>query len=330
MFKHTIVQLFLKLTALGMVVPLLLSGRAAPSLANAQAVTGMPSPTANATPSAAALHTVFLVLMENHDWAAIKGNPSAPYINQTLLSSGAHAEQYFNPPGLHPSEPNYVWLEAGTTFNITNDSDPKFNHIDSPDHLVTLLEKANISWKVYQEGIDGKSCPLVSRKLFAAKHNGTLFFDDVTDGNDPNSAHCIAHERPYSELAADLSNNTVASYNLIVPDLCDDMHNSGGCATSNSVKNGDTWLSQQIPIILSSQVYQNGGVIFITWDEGEGDDGPIGLIVLSPDAKSGYSNAIHYTHSSTLRTIQEIFGVTPRLGDAANATDLSDLFVVFP
>jgi len=35
-------------------------------------------------------------------------------------------------------------------------------------------------------------------------------------------------------------------------------------------------------------------------------------------------------HSSTLRTIEEIFGVTPMLGDAANATDLSDLFVSFP
>ena len=27
---------------------------------------------------------------------------------------------------------------------------------------------------------------------------------------------------------------------------------------------------------------------------------------------------------------QEIFGVTPLLGDAANATDLSDLFKTFP
>ena len=32
----------------------------------------------------------------------------------------------------------------------------------------------------------------------------------------------------------------------------------------------------------------------------------------------------------TLRTVEEIFGVTPMLGDAANATDLRDLFVSFP
>jgi len=51
------------------------------------------------------------------------------------------------------------------------------------------------------------------------------------------------------------------------------------------------------------------------------------MIVLSPLAKGGgYSNNIHYTHSSMLRTIQEIFNVSPLLGDAANANDLSDLF----
>ena len=47
-------------------------------------------------------------------------------------------------------------------------------------------------------------------------------------------------------------------------------------------------------------------------------------------AKPGYSNTIAYNHGSTLRTVQEIFGVTPLLGDAANATNLGDLFRSFP
>jgi len=71
--------------------------------------------------------------------------------------------------------------------------------------------------------------------------------------------------------------------------------------------------------------------VAITWDEADfingGGDGPIGLIALSPLGKGGgYNNSIHYTHSSTLRTLQEIFGMTPFLGDAANAVDLGDLF----
>jgi len=293
---------------------LMLSGM---SFVQAQEVT--PTPTT----------TVFVIMMENHNWSQIKDTTSAPYIN-SLLSQGAHAEAYYNPPKLHPSEPNYIWLEAGTNFNVTNDDTPSSNHQASTAHLTTLLGAAGISWKAYQENIVGDVCPLKNKGLYAPKHNPMLFFDDVTDGNDPKSANCIAHVRPYTELATDLTAGNVANYNFITPNLCNDMHNSSGCATKDSVKNGDDWLKQAIPPILASDAYKNGGIIFITWDEGEGGDGPIGMIVLSPNAKTGYSNTIPYTHSSTLRTLQEIFGVQPFLGDAANATDLSDLFTTFP
>jgi phosphatidylinositol-3-phosphatase len=74
---------------------------------------------------------------------------------------------------------------------------------------------------------------------------------------------------------------------------------------------------------------------YTTMDSDEFSDGPIGMFIVSPFAKAGYSNSIHYTHGSTLRTLQEIFGVTPAagyrfLGDAANETDLRDLFAAFP
>jgi hypothetical protein len=274
--------------------------------------------------------TVFVILMENHNWNQIKDTASAPYINQSLLVQGAHAEAYYNPPGLHPSEPNYLWLEAGTNFGIYDDREPSANHQASTAHLTHLLDAANISWKSYQEGIAGDVCPLVSYDHYAAKHNPMVFFDDVTGGNDPHSTTCIAHIRPYSELANDLASGNVARYNFITPDICNDMHDSVGCVTTNAVKNGDDWLSTAVPPILNSAAYKTNGIIFITWDEGEGSDGPIGLIALSSDAKAGYSNTIPYSHSSLLRTLQEIFGVQPLLGDAANATDLSDLFTTFP
>jgi hypothetical protein len=274
--------------------------------------------------------TVFLIVMENHNWSDIKGSSSAPYINSTLLPMASHAEQYYNPPGMHPSEPNYLWMEAGTNFGITNDDDPAANHQSSKLHLVTLLNNAHITWKSYQEDISGSECPLTSSDNYAAKHNPMVFFDDVTNTNDPQSAYCIAHVRPYSELRTDLQKNTVARYNFITPNLCNDMHDP--CAPLNDpVKQGDSWLAQNLPMILNSEAYKQGGIIFITWDEGEGGDGPIGLIVLSPHARGNdYSNTIHYTHSSLLRTLEEIYGVSPMLGAAAQARDLSDLFKTFP
>ena len=268
--------------------------------------------------------------MENHDWSNIRGNVSAPYINDTLLPMASHAEQYRNPPGNHPSEPNYLWLEGGTNFGIHDDNSPASNHQTTTRHLVSLLNAAGVSWKAYQEDISGTACPLTDQGSYVVKHDPFVFFDDVTGSNNPADAYCIAHVRPYSELATDLSNNTVARYNFITPNVCHDMHDS--CAPLNDeVKQGDAWLSTQVPKILASQPYAAKGVLFITWDEAETGDGPIGMIVLSQVAKGGgYSNRIQYTHSSTLRTVEEIFGVSPLLGGAANATDLSDLFVSLP
>lgn len=278
-----------------------------------------------------AIQTVFLLLMENHNWREVQGSLSAPYINGTLLPTASYAKRYFNPAGLHPSEPNYIWLEAGESFDIRNDAPPSVNHQASTAHLVNQLERAGISWKAYQEDIRGDECPLGTTSTYAPKHNPMIFFDDVTDENDPRSQRCIRHMRPYTELAGDLKTNKVARYNFITPNLCNDMHDYTGCATPDNVKNGDTWLAAELPKILASKVYRDGGAVFITWDEGEGSDGPIGMIVLSPYAKGhGYANEIPYTHSSMLRTLQEIFGVSPWLGDAANATDLGDLFKTFP
>jgi phosphatidylinositol-3-phosphatase len=278
------------------------------------------------------VRTVFIILMENRNWSNIKGSASAPYINNTLLPMASYARQYYTAPGVHPSLPNYLWLEAGTNFNITNDSDPSVNHQSTTSHLVTLLNNVGITWTSYQEDISGTVCPLTSVAKDAPKHNPMVYFDDVTNVNSPSSAYCIANVRPYTELTTDLQNNAVTRYNFITPNLCDDMHDSSGCATSDPIKNGDNWLAANVPTILNSLSYSNGGALLIVWDEGaSSSDGPIGMIVISRLAKGGgYTNTVHYTHSSTLRTFQEIFNVTPFLRDAANATDLSDLFNPFP
>ncbi|TMH53097.1 MAG: phosphoesterase, partial [Betaproteobacteria bacterium] len=89
--------------------------------------------------SQAHIKTVFIIVMENKNWVQILGSSSAPYINNTLLPMASHAELYFNPPLVHPSLPNYLWLEAGINFGIFNDDPPSANHQSTTEHLVTLL-----------------------------------------------------------------------------------------------------------------------------------------------------------------------------------------------
>lgn len=296
---------------------------------------------ASAAQAKASLKTVFLIMMENASWSDIKGSDDAPYLNHELLPKASHAEAYRGPLGgnLHPSLPNYIWLEAGDSLGIRDDAPPARHHFKTPQHLVTLLERAGVSWRSYQQGITGEHCPLTSRGAYQPKHNPMIYFDDVTDGNKPGAKRCIEHVRPLAELQDHLKNGGVARYNFIIPDQCNDMH-SRCPPLHNRIKQGDRWLRTWIPRIMDSAAYKDGGVIFITWDEAwfsplscPRSNCPIGMLVLSPLAKGGgYTNKIPYDHSSTLKTLQEIFGVTPLLRAAGDpdTRDLRDLFRSFP
>src|SRR5450631_1569367 len=75
--------------------------------------------TAGATVAASTnnhIKTVWVINMENKNWTGdtlahnVKGNPEAPFINNTLTRLGAHAVNYANL--IHPSEPNKIWEEA--------------------------------------------------------------------------------------------------------------------------------------------------------------------------------------------------------------------------
>jgi phospholipase C len=159
---------------------------------------------------------------------------------------------------VHPSEPNYVWSEAGVHGPL-NDNDPYPNNIVNAPSLSAELQAAGISWKSYQEDIDlvtsgGQltnavkpqnkwTVPLVSfagtsqaytnayngshQYQYAAKHNPMVFFT-ATNGGDDTSPHNpqAKYYAPLQQLAVDLANNTVAQYNWITPDEFNDMHSS--------------------------------------------------------------------------------------------------------
>lgn len=268
--------------------------------------------------------TVFLIVMENHDWDTIKGSDKCPYINTKLLPQAAYANRYFNPKGIHPSEPNYVWLVSGTNFGILDDHSPATNTRNTTNHLAWLMDLAGVSWKNYAEDISGKDIPLKNTGNYAVRHVPFLFFENINT----NKPYVLAHIRPYSELVADLLADTVPRFCFITPNLTNDMHNLASGSASTRTQ-GDDWLSTEIPRIQASPAYQRGGLIIVTWDEGsdEVSDGPIGLILLSNRIfAKGFNSSVILDHSDTLRTIQDILGVQPYLGAAARATGLGVFF----
>ena len=369
------------------------------------------------------IKTVFVIAMENHNWTQpanqfsgpiqqIFQNPNAPFINSlvngtaTAVINGhqvniseqvAFANNYRNVlatagsnPHIHPSEPNYLWAEAGTNFGVFNDSDPfspqsgtlTIQNQDNQLHLTRLLDRCGVSWKSYQEDIDlvpdGTSfdnivlpqnqwtSPIKSLSgifvaganqfngskqfNYAVKHNPQAFFTDSNGGNDLTTANPERLQyAPLQQLFADLANNAVARYNWITPNQFNDQHTAltggfkGVTGDAANILQGDSFLQQVIPVIMASKAYKDNGAIIIWWDEAEGDgvagDNPddlthtIGEIVISPDAHPNeggdpFASDVFLTHSSDLRTMQEIFHVTKPffLGDAIHANDLSSLF----
>jgi hypothetical protein len=362
-----------------------------------------------ALPSNNPIGDVFYIEMENHNLTQpssvtspqqLLNNPAAPYLNSLMTPGNPNAAQasfasrYLNagslstpPQDIHPSEPNYVWQEAGLAGPL-NDADPYPNNIVNAPNLSALLQSYGVPWKSYQEDIDLTTTdgspvnqptpgtmtntvadpsqwtvPLVRfsgtssaytnpyngshQYDFAPKHDGTLFFTATNGGNNLTPSNPEAkYYAPLQQLQTDLNDNMVARYTLITPDQFNDMHTGlangftyqGTHYTGDqaAIAQGDNFLSMIVPKIMASNAYRNNGAIVIWFDETENGNTSqftIPEIVISPLAKgNAYNSTLTYTHSSDLKSLQELFGVSGPgggfLGDAntPGTHDLSNLF----
>ncbi len=299
---------------------------------------GAPGGTAGASGgggSRGAIHYVFVIPMENHDEGEVVGNAKdAPYINGTLLQAYASTSNFVDQFAIStPSEPHYVWMEAGTnTFadhTFTNDDAPSAsNSTADTDHLVTQITTGTpgVSWRSYQQGLSDATgaCPIAASGHYVPRHDPFVFFQDVA-GDPPSktNAYCVQHHSAIEALGADLMNGSVATYDFVTPDLCNDMHGQSGCPDSNLVHAGDAWLAATVPTLITF-VNEHSGVIFIVWDEGDSTT-KIPFVAVGPGVKPGYTGDVKYTHGSLLKSVEEILGL-PVLPSVASEHDFADLF----
>ncbi|HET7504776.1 MAG TPA: alkaline phosphatase family protein [Kofleriaceae bacterium] len=291
------------------------------------------SPQIGAAVTASAIKHVFVIAMENHGASDIYGNTtSAPYINNTLLPQYGRASNFIDKlPSLN-SEPHYVWMEAGTNafsdHTFTTDNNPSSsNSTASTAHLSTQIVAAGSTWLSYQEGINSTTgpCPIAGSGNYAPKHDPFIFFRDVS-GTTPSktNAFCAAHHKPLTALATDMANDTVAAYNFITPNLCHDMHSNSCTGSSDPIKQGDTWLSQNVPAIIS-YVNAHQGVLWIVWDEPAGSTGTIPLIVVGPHVKPNHISTVTYSHSSLVKSVEQILEL-PILTTVTSDNAFSEFF----
>jgi len=319
----------------------LAGGVAMPTIAGAQgrsaATSGVPS-----------YQHIFMIVMENHSYDQIIGNPSAPNLNHMATAYGL-ATNYYGVT--HPSEPNYVATIGGDYFGIQDDAPFSstangVNHtIDGPS-LASQLDDTSLSWKTYQQGLPypgyyGTQYPTSGAALYASKHNPFLNFASVQKS--PAELQKIV---PDTAITPDLSSvATTPTFSYIAPDQCHDMHGTSACGDDTTlIKDGDAYVAHLVDQIQRAPVWSTGNTaIVITWDENDFSSsgvtgccdanpggGHVATIVITNHGPRGLQDGTSYNHYSLLQTIEDAFGL-PCLRhtcDTANVPPMTALFAL--
>ncbi len=306
------------------------------------------------------LEHVFTIVLENEDFSASWGPASpAKYLN-SLAPQGAFASQYFG--ASHASNDNYMAMTSGQTATPLFQGDclnwlscETFEKAlpDGGRSISDQLEERGLRWL---GSMDSMSVPCQHGAAtdvtdpyqtgYATRHDPFVYYPRIVE----NQARCDAHVRPYSELPPLLAGpaDAVPNYVFITPDTCNDGHDAP-CADGRpgGLLSADQWLSQNVPLILSSAAFADRGALVITFDESGFDDfsgccasgtppvgvnggGRIGALVLSPLAKAGTVSSTPYDHASLLRTVEDGFGIAEHLNNAGSSLErpMADLFSV--
>ena len=266
-----------------------------------------PAPTR--TPTPAPYDHVVVVVLENHSFESVIGNPRAPFLN-SFANRWSLATGYSGVS--HPSLPNYLALIGGTTFGISSDCTNCYVNAQS---LPDRLEAAGKTWKSYQEGMPS-ACFAGSSGLYAQKHDPFIYFDPIRN----DLARC-ARIVPYGQLASDFAAPATApNFAFVTPNLCNDGHD---CALSTT----DAWLARELPRLMLSPAFEGSrSLLVITYDEGAGGSDRVATVLAGSGVKSGFQSAVAYDHYSLLRTIESLWGLAPLAPGDERATAMTDFF----
>src|SRR3954451_3286535 len=349
-------------------------------------------PTAAPAATVPPAHHVFVIVLENHeffDTFGPGGQVFAPYLNRTLVPSGQLLTQYYGVG--HSSADNYIAMIGGqpptpsgqddcpddpsngaadpyagvnTPRRVPPDAQEPYNIATGdgclyPDNFPTIgdqLTAAGYTWKSYNQDMPSPCYKLGSYNAghpgdYRRKHNPFVLYESLI-----NSAQCepnvVGLPTP-AELAQTLSSESTApNFSYIVPNQCEDGHDS--CSqpvpgagldpvTGSEVQltQIDGFLQRYVPAIVDSPVFKKDGLLVITFDEavenlsccneqpgpatsdpgnqagipGSGG-GDSGAVVISPFIRAGGVNTTGYNHYSLLRSVEDLFGLS-HLGYAA-------------
>ncbi len=273
---------------------------------------------------------IAVILMTDHGYSNIIGNPHAPTINALAKQYGL-ASRYYSTSD--PDVADILALLTGKTYSVS-DGLPYWDQQLKVPSLLSQLDAAHESWKEYAQsmpypGYLGDCYPtqcLTTDTLY----NQTQF-NSVPDlasvaGNPADARNMV----PAAQLGADARAGQLPAFNLIDPNECYNVHggppwcedspNNYGQRNDNLlVAGGDSYVKQATQEIMSGPQWRRGNnAIVLTFTEGNGTagccdanpgTGQVATVVITSHGPRHLTDPTPFNHYSLLATIQHTLGL---------------------
>jgi hypothetical protein len=270
---------------------------------------------------------VFLIMMENTDYAQIIGDTkNAPFTN-SLRAKGTLLRNYN--ANYHPSDENYLAIAAGDTLVR---GAVYFPHLHLRQrNIADNIEAAHKSWRAYEQGM-GTPCNTTTTydKHYEPDDAPFVNFTDIFN----DKSRCRAHVVDTSQLATDLASAaTTPAFAWMAADGFDDGEDSGNGAPP-SLRAQDSWLKTTLTPLFASPAWRTQrSLLILTWDESNTlRNNHIAGFVLGSQGlvRAGAVSDTDYDHYSTARTIEAALGLPPLTPNDHYAQPLNDAFLPSP
>ncbi len=88
------------------------------------------------------LDHVFVIMMENHSFGQVVGNPAMPFVNGQISSKQVNLATNYYAVG-HPSLTNYLEIVGGSNFGVRSDNSPDWHNHSCQSNLETGIVNAD-------------------------------------------------------------------------------------------------------------------------------------------------------------------------------------------
>lgn len=240
---------------------------------------------------------VVVLIMENHTYGQIIGNPNATYING-LVSDGSTAV-FSKSYGLaYPSQPNYIMLYSGSNQGVTTNNRPDSLPFTTCNMGASLFQ-AGYSFVTYSEDLPYAGFDSANYLHYYRKHNPCVNWQ-----NSPQNGVPVSSNLPFTGFPANYDSLPTVCY--VVPNQLNDMHDSAW--TANCIIRGDNWIRDNLDGYIQWAKTHNS-LFIMTFDEDDHSDFNHIPTLFSGEMVAPVMSTDSINHYHILRTIEDMYSL---------------------